>query len=90
MASRIAAMSASTAPPVQAAYTDNIVVSRWPCSLATNSGLRPIIRFQLTEVWRAMYGLRYRMARQRRVRCQRKYGYRTSGIGAPQSVKKRC
>ena len=58
IASRIAVMSASTAPSVQAAYTESIVVGRWPCSFATNKGLRPTIRFQLTDVCRAMYGLR--------------------------------
>jgi len=58
IASRIAAMSDSMAPSSQAAYTESIVVGRWPCSFATSNGLRPIIRFQLTEVWRAMYGLR--------------------------------
>ena len=54
IASRMAVISAYTAPSVHAAYTENMVVSRWPCSLATNSGLRPIMRFQLTEVWRAI------------------------------------
>ena len=49
IASRIAVMSASTAPSVQAASTDSIVVGRWPCSFATNRGLRPTIRFQLTD-----------------------------------------
>jgi len=53
IASRIATMSASTAPSAQAAYTVNMVVRRWPCSFATNRGLRPIIKLQLTEVWRA-------------------------------------
>jgi len=58
IASRIGLMSASMAPSVQAAYTDGIVVGRWPCSFATNRGLRPTVRFQLTDVCRAVYGLR--------------------------------
>src|ERR1700752_2681280 len=49
MASRMAAMSDSTAPSSHAAYIENIVVGRWPCFFAISHGLRPIIRFQLTR-----------------------------------------
>ena len=49
IASRIAMMSASTAPSVQAAYTESVVVGRWPCSFATKRGLRPTIRFRVLQ-----------------------------------------
>ena len=42
IASRMAAMSDSTAPSSQAAYIENIVVGRCPCCFATSNGLRPI------------------------------------------------
>ena len=58
IACRIARTSASVLLAVQAAYTVSIVRIRWPCCWATNSGLRPIIRSQLTDECRAAYGLR--------------------------------
>ena len=46
------------APSVHAAYMFSIVVTLWPCCLATQSRFFPIIKFQLTEECRAQYGSR--------------------------------
>ena len=54
----MALMSASIAPSAHAVYTGNIVVTLWPCCLATHSGFWPIMRSQLTDEWRAQYGFR--------------------------------
>jgi hypothetical protein len=35
------------------------VMMLWPCCFGTHNGFLPIIRFQLTEEWRATYGRRY-------------------------------
>jgi hypothetical protein len=81
------ATSASVAPRTHAAYVRNIVVTLWPCCSETQSGLLPIIRFQLTEVWRAQYGRRnlkpnrVKLLRQRFAACSR---FR---IGAPLAPK---
>jgi hypothetical protein len=47
------ATSASVAPRTHAAYVRNMVVKLWPCWRETKSGFLPIIKFQLTDVWRA-------------------------------------
>ena len=43
-----------------AIQTRSIVERLCPCCSATHNGFLPIIRFQLTEEWRATYGRRYR------------------------------
>ncbi len=58
IARRIASMSVSTAPSIHAEYTRHMVKTLCPCCFALYSGLLPIMRFQLTEVCRAAYGLR--------------------------------
>jgi len=58
IARSIAARSVSIAPSVHPAYTRSIVAMLCTCCLATQSALRPIIRFQLTDECLAQYGFR--------------------------------
>jgi hypothetical protein len=53
-ARRIASMSFSVAPRIHFAYVFNITSGLWPCCSATHRKFFPIIRFQLTDEWRAL------------------------------------